>query len=95
MKKIRILPRGKQVLVQPDSEESRTTDSGLVIPDEVEREKKSIGTVIEVGPGIKDVKKGDRVLYGIFAGERISLKESTKEVDYVLLQDEDVLAFVK
>ena len=95
MKKIKIIPRGKQVLVQPDGEESRTTDGGLVIPDEVEREKKSIGTVIEVGKGISDIKKGDRVLYGIFAGERISFKESAKEVDYVLLQDDDVLAFIK
>lgn len=93
--KIQIMPRGKQILVQPDPEKSRVSDHGLVTPENVEQEKKAVGTVIAVGSGIEDVKKGDRVIYGAFAGEKIIMHEETKEVEYVLLFDEDVLAFLE
>lgn len=92
---MKIIPRSKQILVVPDSEESRESDYGIMTPDNVEQEKKSIGTVIAVGKEIKDVKKNDRVIFGTFAGERIKLRESSKEVDYILLLDEDVLAFIE
>lgn len=91
----KIIPRGKQILVKPDGEGSRVTDSGLVMPSNVEQEQKAIGTVVSVGPEIKDIKKNQRVIYGAYAGERIKIKEGTSEVDYVLLFDEDVLAFIE
>lgn len=92
--KHKITPRGKQVLVRPDEEESRTLASGLVVPSNVEQEQRAIGTVLAVGSEIKDIKVGDRIIYGAYAGEKIRLRESGKEVDYVLLFDEDVLAFL-
>jgi len=92
---IKIKPRKKQVLVKPDDEKSRVSDSGIITPDDVEQESKAMGTVIEVGEGIDDIKKDDRVIYGAFAGEQISLKESDEEVDYVLLFDDDVLALIE
>lgn len=91
----KIVPRGKQVLVKPDKEDRNMSESGLSIPDEVEQEQKAFGIVVSVGSEIKDIKEGDHVIYGAFAGERISLKEDNKEIDYVLLFDEDVLAFIK
>jgi chaperonin GroES len=95
MKTPKIKPRGKQVLVVPDGEESRVSEHGLVTPGNVEQEKKAIGTVVAVGPEIKDMKKGDRVIFGVFAGERIRMRESAKEVDYILLFDEDILALIE
>ena len=95
MKKIKITPRGKQILVKQDEEKSRESEHGILTPDNVEQEQKAIGTVIAVGPEIKDVKKGDRVIYGAYAGEKIKLAESEEEVDFVLLFDEDVLAFIE
>jgi co-chaperonin GroES (HSP10) len=91
----KIIPRSKQVLVQPDMEESKESEFGIITPDNVEQEKKSIGTVLSVGKDIKDIKKGMRVIFGTFAGERIKFKESSKELDYILLLDEDVLAFIE
>ena len=90
-----IIPRGKQVLVKPNDAESRVSEHGIISPDNEEQETKAIGTVIAVGPEIKDIKEGNKVIYGAFAGEQISFKESTEEVDFVLLFDEDVLAFIK
>lgn len=95
MKIPKIKPRGTQILVKPDGEGSRTSKNGIITPDNVEQEKKSIGTVLAVGPDMKDVKKGDRVIYGAFAGEKMKWKEGTDEAEVVLLFDEDVLAFIE
>lgn len=95
MKKHKIIPRGKQILVQQQEEESRITEHGLVTPKTVEQERKSIGSVIEIGKDIKDIKKGDIVIFGAFAGEKIQMKEGSKCIDYVLLHDDDVLAFLR
>jgi len=88
---MKIIPRDKQVLVKPQSEESRINEFGLITPDNVEQEQKAIGEVLAVGSGIKDIKKGDNVLYGAYAGEKIKLKEE----DFIILFDEDILAFIK
>ena len=94
-KESKIRPRSKHVLVRQDEDESRESDFGIIMPSNVEQEQKAIGTVIAVGPDIKDIKKGDRVIYGAYAGEKIKLKESSKEVDFVILFDEDILAFME
>lgn len=95
MKIPKIIPRGKQILIQQDGKEPRESKHGILMPSNVEQEQKAIGTVIAVGPEIKDVKKDDRVIFGAFAGEKLKFKESGKEVEYVLLFDEDVIAFIK
>ena len=89
MKAIKIKPRGKQVLVQVDPEQSRKSDSGIVTPDNVEQERKAIGKVIALGTDVKDLKVGDKVIYGAFAGEKLKINDN---IDYVLLFDEDTLA---
>ena len=93
--KNQIIPRGKNILVKPDPEQSRTSEHGISIPTNIEQDKKAIGMVIAVGPEIKDIKKGDRVIYGVYSGENVKLIENGVEVDYVILLDEWVLAFLK
>src|SRR3990167_7605299 len=94
-KTLTIKPRAKQVVVRPDDEPTRESEHGILTPTNVEQEKKAIGTIVSVGKGIDDLKKGDRVIYGAYAGESIKLRESTKEVDYKILFDEDVLALIE
>lgn len=94
MNKPKIRPRAKQVLVQPDEEAPRESAHGILTPSNIEQEQKAIGTVLAVGDGINDIKKGDKVIYGAYAGEKLKLPDSTKEFDYLLLFDEDVLAFI-
>ena len=94
-KKIIIVPRGSEILVRVDEEQSRESDYGIITPDEVEQERKSQGVVEAIGPEIKDVKKGDKVIYGTYAGETIKLMEKGKKVEFKLLADADVIAFIK
>ena len=90
----RIVPRGKWVLVRPIEKESSETDQGLILPASEEREQKAVGTVVSVGEGVTEIKKGDEVVYGAFAGENMKRREGSVEVDYKLLLDEDILVIL-
>ncbi|MCB5191140.1 co-chaperone GroES [Methylobacillus arboreus] len=80
-------------------EEERKTASGIVIPDSA-AEKPDQGEVIAVGPGKKDdngkaipldVKVGDKVLFGKYAGQAV--KVSGDEV--LVLREDDILGVVE
>lgn len=89
-----IKPRGKYILVECDPPEAQKNQFGILTPTNVERDEKAMGTVISVGPEIKDVKKGEKVIYGTYAGDDISFEEKGKKIKYRLLHDDDVLAFI-
>lgn len=95
MKKSKILPRGKYVLIKPNAADPKENEHGLLIPSNVEQEQRAIGKVEAVSPEIKDIKIGDEVVYGVFAGETVKLREADKEVEYKLVHDDDVIAFLK
>jgi co-chaperonin GroES (HSP10) len=94
-KKQKIIPRGKWVLVKPLSDEVKESKYGLILPDTEEREQKAQGVVESVGKEVVDIKAGDVVVYGAFAGENIKTQENSKKIDYKLLLDEDIIAFIK
>jgi chaperonin GroES len=94
-KKTKIIPRGQYVLVKPDGEDSRTNENGLIIPAKVEQEQKATGVVEAVSSEVKDIKVGDRVAYGVYAGESIKQREDGKEVERKLLHSDDIIAFLR
>jgi chaperonin GroES len=85
-------PLGTRVLIEPLKAEERT-QGGIIIPDSA-KEKPQSGKVIAVGPGSKDepmeVKVGDVVLYGKYAGTEISYESK----DYLIMSQSDILAVV-
>lgn len=91
----KIKARGKWVLVKPIPKESKKTSSGLVRPDNSEEEQKAAGTVVNLGGDVSGLEDGDKVLYGVFAGEKVEVFEKEKPVEYVLLLDEDIIAFIR
>lgn len=95
MKKPKIIPRGKYMLIKPDVIDEHEQENGLIIPNTVEKEQKAQGEVEAVGSEIKDVKVGDKVVYGAYAGETMTTRENGKDVEYKLLHDDDVIAFIK
>jgi chaperonin GroES len=64
------------------------TASGLYLPDNA-KEKVSIFTVQAVGPDVKTVQKGDRILYNGYANEITFNNE-----DILIVKEEDILATV-
>ena len=78
-----------KVLVQPHEAEAKTA-SGIIIPDSA-KEKPRQGTVLLTGASKKDeemeVRAGDVVLYGKYAGQELSIDG----VDYLLVSQNDIL----
>jgi len=77
-------------------EEKDTVKGGIIIPDTA-KEKPMEGEVISVGPGKMmedgkrspvDVKAGDRVLFGKYAGTEIKIDDK----EYVIMREEEILA---
>ena len=87
-----IKPLADRVLVEPKEAETRTA-SGLFIPDTA-KEKPQEGKVLAVGPGKKDepmeVKVGDTVLYGKYAGTEINVDGNS----YMIMRQSDILAII-
>ena len=69
---MKIKPLSDRVLIQPNPAEEKTA-AGLIIPDTA-KEKPLAGKVVAVGPGTSEVKMevkvGDQVLYGKYAGTK-------------------------
>lgn len=91
-----IKPLSDRVLVKADAAEE-VTSSGLYIPDTA-KEKPQQGTVISVGPGkiengVKiemSVKKGDKVLYGKYAGTEVTLDGE----EYLIMRESDIVGIL-
>ncbi len=87
-----IKPLSDRVLVEPKEAETKTA-SGLYIPDTA-KEKPQQGTVLAAGPGKKDepmeVKAGDTVLYGKYAGTEVNYEGKT----YLIVRQSDILAIL-
>lgn len=92
MSDVKIKPLADRVLVLPMEAEEKTS-SGIFIPDTA-KEKPQRGTIVAAGPGTKDVamevKVGDIVLYGKYAGTEISVDGK----DYLIMKQSDVLAVI-
>lgn len=80
------------MLIQPKEAETKTV-SGIYIP-ETAKEKPQQGKVIAAGPGKKDepmeVKVGDEVLYGKYAGTEVTVEDKK----YLIVKQSDVLAIL-
>ena len=92
MSEVKIKPLSDRVLVEPMQAEEKTA-SGIIIPDTA-KEKPQKGKVVAVGPGTKDekmeVKVGDSVLYGKYAGTEITFEGK----DYLIMRQSDIVAVI-
>lgn len=68
-------PLGKRVLVER-VEETKTTASGIIIPDNA-KEKPLSGKVLAVSSEVENVKVGESVVFGKYAGTEITLDGKT------------------
>ncbi len=87
-----VKPLSDRVLILPNPAEEMTA-GGLIIPDTA-KEKPLAGKVVAVGPGTKEVamevKEGDTVLYGKYAGQEIQVDGT----EYLIMRQNDILAII-
>ncbi|MFZ9595782.1 MAG: co-chaperone GroES [Bdellovibrionia bacterium] len=91
---MQVRPLHDRVLVKRSNEEERSK-GGIIIPDTA-KEKPIQGEIIAVGQGRVtedgkvrplDVKKGDRVLFGKYAGTEIKIDGD----EFLMMREEDIL----
>ena len=91
-------PLHDRVLVKRIEQEEKTS-GGIIIP-ETAKEKPQEGRVIAVGPGKWDengkrvpleVKNGDRVLFGKYAGNEIKVDG----VEHLIMREDDILGIME
>lgn len=95
---MKIKPLSDRVLVLR-IEEGQKTKGGIVIPDTA-KEKPQEGKVVAVGAGKVndkgkriplDVKKGNRILFGKYAGNEIKVNG----VEHLIMREDDILAIME
>ena len=64
---MKVKPIGERLLVEPKDETEDTSEGGIIIP-EMAKEKPRIGVIKAVGQLDVDLKVGDTIMYGKFAG---------------------------
>ncbi len=95
---MKIRPLHDRVIVKR-LEEERKTASGIVIPDTA-TEKPDQGEIVAVGPGKRDengkhialdVKVGDKVLFGKYAGQTVKVAGE----ELLVMREEDIMGVVE
>ncbi len=95
---MKLRPLQDRIIVKRVEEESKTA-GGLFIP-ETAKEKPQRGEAIAVGNGKKtedgkvlpvDVKVGDKVLFGKYAGTEIKIDGE----DYLIMREDDILGIME
>lgn len=95
---MKIRPLQDRIIVKRINEEEKTA-GGIIIPDTA-KEKPQEGKVVAVGKGKVgddgkvqklDLKKGDKVLFGKYAGSEITMEGS----EYLIMREDDVLGVIE
>ena len=95
---MKIRPLHDRVIVKRIEEEEKTK-GGIIIPDTA-KEKPIEGKVVAVGAGKLlengktqplDVKKGNRILFGKYAGTEIQIEGE----EHLIMREEDIIAIVE
>ena len=95
---MKIRPLADRILVKR-IEQDEVKKGGIIIPDTA-KEKPQEAQVVAVGPGrldengkriAMDVKKGDRILIGKYAGTEVTLDGE----EQLIMREEDVLAVIE
>jgi chaperonin GroES len=96
--KTNIRPLDDRVLVKPQEAETKTK-SGIYLPESA-KEKPMMGTVVAAGPGklnddgkrtALNVKKGDTVVYGKYAGTEIEIDGQK----HMIIRENELLGVVE
>ncbi len=94
----RIRPLSDRIVVEPREIETKTA-GGIVIPDTADKDKPIQGTVVAIGNGKYidgkllplQVKVGDKILFGKYAGTNIKLDDQ----ELLVMREEDVMGVLE
>jgi chaperonin GroES len=85
---VSIKPLADRVVVVREEAKTKTA-SGIYLPESA-KEKTALCEVVAVGPDVKAVKVGDRIVYGGYNMTELKVDGT----EYVIVKEEDILAKV-
>ena len=85
---MKLRPMADNILLKMPAEE-QTTASGIILA-AANKEKPAYFEVASAGPDCKEIKAGDKVIIGKFAGSDIKLDG----IEYKFVKQEDILAVI-
>jgi len=94
-----IQPISDHILIEPNEEEE-ITESGILLPETVNKERPEQGKIIAVGPGKKnakgelvpmEIKVGQTVLFSKYGPNEIKIDGK----EYLIAKEENILAIIK
>lgn len=65
--------------------------SGIILPETSEKEKPQEGKILAVGPKVKSVKEGQKVLFTKYGPHEIKIDGK----EYLIAKEEDILAIIE
>lgn len=83
-----IKPLADRVVAVRDEPKTQTA-SGIYLPDNA-KEKPVLAEVKAIGPDVKGIKKGDKIVYKEYSTTELTIDG----VEYLIVKEEDVLATV-
>lgn len=83
-----IKPLADRVVAVREAQKTQTA-SGIYLPD-TSKEKPVLAVVEAVGPDVKGIKKGDKIIYKEYSTTELKIDN----VEYLIVKEEDVLATV-
>src|SRR5260221_10136335 len=95
---LKVRPLYDRLVVEPQEAESKTA-GGIVIPNTADKDKPMQGKVIAIGNGKYadgkilplQVKVGDKVLFGKYAGTSVKFDE----IEYLVMREEDLMGIIE
>ena len=82
-----IKPLGDRVVAKKE-EAVEKTSSGILLGNA--KEKPNYATVDSVGPDVKSVKKGDKIIFKEYTSTEVEINDT----DYLIVKEEDILATI-
>jgi chaperonin GroES len=98
---MKLQPLSNRVLIEFIDEDRKTTKSGIVLPDSVEKKEQMKGTIVAVGPGkMSDAGKvvpvsvsvGQKVLFNKPWSDDKKIEEGDKK--FYLVDEDEILAII-
>jgi chaperonin GroES len=84
-----IKPLADRVVAVREAQKTQTA-SGIYLPD-ASKEKPVLAVVEAVGPDVKGIKKGDKIIYKEYSTTELTIDK----VEYLIVKEEDVLATIE
>jgi len=88
MGKVPVTPLADYVVTRQEEAKTKTA-SGLYLPDKGS-EKPKIAVVLAAGPAVREIKAGDKIIFGGYSNTDIKIDG----VEYMLIKQENIFAKV-